>query len=107
MESQTYVYIQPLLREKKLDLWVGNIYSHNNIRTTLTGACQGVYSFAVVERSWCGTHGPNKLFALAKYECCCCLEEPPWIAVLVNGRLQYVSIVGRARNDVAGFRTGH
>jgi hypothetical protein len=42
---------------------------------------QGVYSMSVVKRLLTNSK-VKQLFALAKYGCCCCIEERTWIAAL-------------------------
>jgi hypothetical protein len=78
------------LAGEKLDLRVGNAISttipipqwldRTMYHKSISGN-QGVYSFSLVEKL---LHSPRtkQLFAMAKYGCCCCLEERTWIAAM-------------------------
>jgi hypothetical protein len=106
VESQTFAYNQCSFGEK-LHLRVGNI-----VPTTLsaplwldhamyhksTSGNQGVYSYDLVEKLLRNAQ-TKQLFALAKYGCCCCLEERTWIAAL--GILGYL---GQAKENYSMFQ---
>jgi Core-2/I-Branching enzyme len=73
---------------EKLNLRLGSIVStpvpqwldHAMYHKSVSGN-QGVYSYSIVKRLL--QHPQVKeVFALAKYGCCCCLEERTWIAAM-------------------------
>ncbi|KAG7362232.1 core-2/I-branching enzyme [Nitzschia inconspicua] len=73
---------------EKLSLRLGNIVStlipqwlNQAMHYKSTSGNQGIYSFEIVKRL---LKQPQikQLFALAKYGCCCCLEERTWIAAI-------------------------
>jgi hypothetical protein len=59
-----------------LPQWLDHAMHHKS-----TSGNQGVYSYTLVEEL---LQSPRikQLFALAKYGCCCCLEERTWIAAM-------------------------